>query len=339
MHATKNSTLTYVSVPSSDEDIVPNVHFELVHKKLDLENTPLGGGVLIKTLVLSSDPYHRYRFGNSPEYSLLVPPVQLGFPVDSAGIGKVLRSEDPCFKPGDIIIGYLDFAEYCIYPGKGPHWYKLPMQKLRAHPELPYSAYLGALGTPGHTAYCAWKLYVTEKIKSAETIYVSAGASTVGTFVIEYTRLKAPHVKIIASAGTDDKVEFMRQSGASVPFNYRDEDIEVMLRKHRPIDIYWDNVGGRTLDAALLNMAESGLILNEDQIAKRHLTVQGFICYKGTMARPMKTFYSEIVPLVLQGKITYREHRYNGIQESAQALCAVHTGENKGKAVIFVADG
>ncbi|KAI0089020.1 hypothetical protein BDY19DRAFT_164213 [Irpex rosettiformis] len=355
MQPTKNPTLLFVSTPGPDEQIDPDIHFELVNKELDLKTACLGGGVLIKTLLLSSEPYLRYRFRNPSDKSDagFIPPVQLGFPVDSAGIGKVIRSDDPCFQVGDIVIGYLDYSEYCIYPGPGPHLFKIPMHKLNPHPGIPYSVYLGVLGFPGHVAYCAWELYVKERIQSAKRMYVSSGASTVGTFVIEYTKLKAPHVEIVASAGTDEKVDCMKKSGADVVFNYRSEDIQVMLSKHGPIDIFWDNVGGRTLDMTLVNMSEEGLILscgnistmsssheiqNYDQVYKRKLTVQGVICYAGDMAKPMSTFFQDVVPLVLDGTISHREHLYHGMEEAARALCDLHTGANMGKAVVVVCD-
>ncbi|KAI0342484.1 alcohol dehydrogenase [Trametopsis cervina] len=350
MALTRNPTLVYVSEPANGAPIDANAHFKVINRDIDLENIPLCGGVLVKTLVVSSDPYLRYRF-RDPAIQLFVPPVQLGFPVDSSGIGKILRSEDPAFKPGDVVIGYLNFSEYSVYPYLAPHFYKRPIQKIDIHPRLSYSTYMGVLGLPGHAAYSGWKAYY--RFAQAHTMYVSSGASTVGTFIIEYTKLRAPHIKIVASAGTGHKIEYMKASGADVTFNYKTTKPSEILSEHGPIDIYWDNVGGEAAEAALMNMADDGLIvacgsistisgafpmLNWEEIFKRRLTVQGFVCYHDPLVTPMKTFFPEIVPLVVEGKLSCREHRYTGIEHAAKALVDVITGENIGKAVIIVAD-
>ncbi|KAI0826367.1 hypothetical protein BC629DRAFT_74292 [Irpex lacteus] len=77
---------------------------------------------------------------------------------------------------------------------------------------------------------------------------------------------------------------------------------------------------------------------NYDQVFKRKLIVQGFVCYAGPMAKPMETFFQDVVPLILDGSISHREHLYHGMEEAARALCDVHTGANTGKAVVVVRD-
>jgi len=148
-----------------------------------------------------------------------------------------------------------------------------------------------------------------------------------------------------------------------------------VLREHGPLDLFWDNTGGPQLDAALQNFSDEGLIISCGAISqikldektavkvlppslllacvcsshhaalqrigefsRRSITLRGFLAYRGASAVVVPRFYDEIVPLVLQGKITSREHRYNGLQEAGKALADVHLGVNIGKAVIVVAE-
>jgi len=112
---------------------------------------------------------------------------------------------------------------------------------------LPWSLFIGVLGMPGKTAYMAWKEY--SQAKKGETLFVSTGAGPVGSLVIQIA--KSQGLKVIASAGSDEKVKFMKEIGADVAFNYKTEKTTDILAKEGPIDIYWDNVGGETLEAAL----------------------------------------------------------------------------------------
>ncbi|KAI0701977.1 NADP-dependent leukotriene B4 12-hydroxydehydrogenase [Cytidiella melzeri] len=348
----KNPSLVFVAQPKPHSLIEDGVHVKVEERDLDLDNAPLNGGVLLKTLILSSDPYLRYRF-REPSVETFCPPILIGDPVDNTGLAKVLRSDVPDFQPGDIVSGYLEFSEYSIYPGKIKHAMKSPLKKVDPHPNIPLSLYLGPLSVTGHTAYCGWKTFMEEKAKSSKTMFVSTGAGAVGTFLIQYAKIVAPHMKIIASASTAEKIEHMRNIGVEVPFNYKTEDTGKVLKSHGPIDIYFDNVGGPTLDATLMNMSDFGLIVacgcissasdvssvkNFEQIFKRSLTVKGFLTYIGPPAAALKTFWQEIPPLIAQGKITSREHRFSGIKEACKALVSVHTGENTGKAMIMVAD-
>ncbi|KAI0826371.1 hypothetical protein BC629DRAFT_1434809 [Irpex lacteus] len=320
---------------------------------IDLEKEPVNGGVLLKTIALSSDPYMRYRFREADE-PMFCPPILLDDPVDNFGVGKVVRSEDPNFKSGDLVWGYFS-ASPCAFslrrilglPTKAPTRIDCPLRKIDPIPGLPLSVYLGPLGLIGSTVYGAWKAFLEEKVKESKALFVTSGAGGVGTFLIEYAKVAAPHLKIIASAGSDEKVEGLRKRGV-VAFNYKTQDANEVLKKEGPIDIYWDNVGGPQLDAACSTSTTSVLSshadasplrrhFNFEQVFKRSITIHGFIAFSGAVAPPMATFAQDIGPLVATGKISGQwEHRFSGLKESVKALNAVHTGENKGKAVIVV---
>ncbi|EKM57159.1 uncharacterized protein PHACADRAFT_208297 [Phanerochaete carnosa HHB-10118-sp] len=345
----KNGALIYTAHP--EKNIDPAMHTRYVEGEIDLDKVPLNGGVLLKTFYLSSDPYIRYRM-REPHLASFVPTLS---GIDNFGVGQVLRSEDPKFEPGNYVTGYLEFSEYSVYPGKIIHGFKEPLAKIEKLPGIPLSIYIGTLGMPGTTAYQALKYFGAEKLKTAKTMFVSGAAGPVGTFVIEYSKVLAPHLKVIASAGSAVKVKIMKDVGADIAFNYKEQDTAKVLEDHGPIDIYWDNVAGPTLDAALRNFNNNGLIIacgaisqanhddasvvrNFDQIFQRSLTVRGFITGQGESAAVVPKFYEEVVPLVLQNKITSREHKSHGLVEAGKALAEVHVGANAGKAVIVVAD-
>ncbi|KAI0089026.1 alcohol dehydrogenase [Irpex rosettiformis] len=346
----KNSSLLFISQPTPHSLLEENVHVKVEEREIDIDHVTLNGGVLLKTLILSSDPYMRYRF-REPDVPDFCPPILIGDPVDNCGLAKVVRSDDPNLKPGDLVWGYIDFSDYSVYPGKTSHAMKVPLKKIDQHPSIPLSAYIGPMSLPGHTAYLGWKAFMEEKAKTSKTMFISTAAGAVGTFLVEYAKIVAPHLKIIGSTSTEEKVAHLKNIGVDVPINYKTENVGEVLKAHGPIDIYFDNVGGSILDATLMNMRDHGLIVacgcissaadnssvkNFEQIFKRSLTVRGFLCYSEAVVPYLEGFWSEIPPLIAQGKITSREHRYNGLKEACNALNSVHTGENTGKAVIVV---
>ncbi|CAL1710176.1 unnamed protein product [Somion occarium] len=330
----------------------PGVHTKYVEEQLDTDAVPLNGGILVKLLAISSDPYMRHRM-RDPTIKMFAPPVTVGEPIDNFSVAKVVRSEDSAYSPGDYVIGYFSFEHYSVHPGHIKHEFKHCV-KVPKIPGLPLSAFVGILGLTGRTAFTGWHLYAKKKAETSKTLFVSGGAGAVGTWLIEYVKAIHPHLKIIASAGTKPKVDLLKSLGTDVAFNYKEENAEKILAEHGPIDIYWDNVSGAQTDAALVNMSMFGLILacgaiaglnKEDEgivrhfekIFERYLTVQGFLFRTGPDAeRAFNEFDQEVFPLLQAGKIQNREHRFIGLQNSEKALLAVHTGENFGKAVIIV---
>lgn len=207
-------------------------------EQLDLSSVPLDGGFLVKTIVLSVDPYMRGLMSESPD----VTGFALGSPTASYGIGRVLRSESPQLKTGDHVYGFLSHEQYSVHPSSSS------LRKIEKSPELSWSTYLGAAGMPGLTAYSAWKEYALSTGKGL-VAFVTAASGPVGSMVVQLA--KADGYKVIASAGSDDKVEFTKKCGADVAFNYKTTSTADVLKEHGPIDLYWDNVGGQILETAL----------------------------------------------------------------------------------------
>ncbi|KAF8896870.1 hypothetical protein CPB84DRAFT_1748159 [Gymnopilus junonius] len=179
----------------------------------------------------------------------------------------------------------------------------------------------------GKSAFMAWREF--SHAIQGETVFVSTGAGSVGSLVIQLAKMNGP--KVIASAGSDEKVQFMKEIGADVTFNYKTTKTSAVLEKEGPIDAYWDNVGGETLDAAL--EAANNLVL----VIKKSISMNGFIVFR--LASKGDEEFSNTVPsIVASGQIKYREDVSNGLQTVGDVILAVQKGINKAKAVIHVAD-
>ncbi|KAI0357028.1 NAD-P-binding protein [Trametes cingulata] len=310
---------------------------------IDPDTVPLNGGFLVKVLVLSVDPYLRGKMRDASVKSYS-PPFYIGEPLYNYGIGVVVRSENSAFKPGDHLYGIFNFQHYVIE--NDPKKFKVIENK----EGLPWSVYVGVCGMPGETAAYGWKEFAHPK--KGEVAFVTAGAGPVGATVIQLA--KADGLKVIASAGSDEKVAFLSSIGADVAFNYKTVNTRKVLEKEGPINIYWDNVGGETLEAALdfaekhARFIECGMISSYNtttpyhvknlmKIVSQELTINGFIV--GSIRHKYEDdFYATFPKRVASGEIKYKEHPVRGLENAGQAIVDVQSGRNFGKSVIIVAD-
>ncbi|KAF8158806.1 hypothetical protein K438DRAFT_1942587 [Mycena galopus ATCC 62051] len=309
---------------------------------IDLDGVPLNGGFLIKTLVLSVDPYMRGRM-HGPEKKSYQPPFPLGVPLVGFGVGVVLRSENPSIAAGKYVYGLIPHQQYSIISDTQ---FVGPIEK---NPKLPWSAFLGAAGMPGKTAYFGWREY--SHAKKGETAFVTTGAGPVGSMVIQLA--KRDGLKVIASAGSDEKVKFMKEIGADVAFNYKTTNTREVLEREGPIDVYWDNVGGEILEAALDNaniygrFLECGMISgyntghqgikNLNQLYGKSLTMSGVLWFR-LAPKYDKEFYQVVPALLASGEFKFSEDVSRGIETVGDVILRVQQGKNTGKAVVIVAD-
>jgi NADPH-dependent curcumin reductase CurA len=242
---------------------------ETVSREIRLKNRPVGlprtsdfelatvpiptlgaGEVLVRNLYMSVDPYMRGRMLDQPSY---VQPFQVGQPLDGGCVGQVVQSQDEKFQVGDYVLGRKGWREYYVSDGA---------ELTKIDPNLaPVQTYLGALGMPGLTAYVG--LLDIGRPKAGETVFVSAAAGAVGTVVCQIAKLQG--CRVVGSAGTPDKVTWLREvAGVDAAFNYKDVGLlTAELGKHCPngIDVYFENVGGAHLEAALDHMNSFGRIV------------------------------------------------------------------------------
>ncbi|KAL1738531.1 hypothetical protein HDZ31DRAFT_14549, partial [Schizophyllum fasciatum] len=196
-------------------------------RTIDPDTVPLNGGFLTKALYLSPEPYMRERM-REEHVASYCSPMKAGAPLVGLCVMRVVRSEKAGFEPGDLVYG-------------ASHWELYTVQPYIPDPQGAFSLskYCSVAGAPGLTAYASWQKYASAR--KGETLFVSAGASAVGTLIIQLAKLDG--MKVIASAGSNAKVEYMRSLGCDVPFNYKISSYREVLAQHGPVDVYYDNVG------------------------------------------------------------------------------------------------
>lgn len=252
--STPNKTLIFKSVPAGFP--VPGKDLTVEPQPLDLSAPPPPGGVVLSILYASFDPYQRGRM-RAPTSKSYSPPFELGGPVTNSTVARVLKSDAAEYAEGDLVVAFLPTAEYAVLSKE-----QLPaINRKLANPHgLELGLFLGALGMPGLTAWSS--LYEIGKPKKGETIFVSSAAGAVGQVVGQVAKREG--LRVIGSVGSDDKLEFVvKELGFDGAFNYKKEKAADALARLAPngIDIYYENVGGEQLEAALGAMNDWGRIV------------------------------------------------------------------------------
>jgi NADPH-dependent curcumin reductase CurA len=299
---------------------------------------PGPGELLVRNSFMSVDPYMRGRMNDTRSY---VAPFELGAPLDGGAVGEVVGSADDRFPEGRHVLHQLGWREYALVPAD---------QAREIDPELaPASAYLGVLGMPGLTAYVG--LLEIAALRDGETVFVSGGAGAVGSLVGQIAKVKG--CQVIGSAGSPEKVAHLKDDlGFDAAFDYHDGDVRALLADAAQdgIDVYFDNVGGDHLEAALAVMRPFGRIAlcgaisvynatepapgprNLPAAIGRRLTLRGFIVSDHFDRFP--DFVRDVGGWLREGKISYRETVVEGIERAPEAFIGVLRGENLGKMVV-----
>lgn len=221
----------------------------------DLDAEPQKDGIMTKNYYLSFDPYQRGRM-RAPQVASYFPPFELGKPITNSAVAKVLKSDNSKFKQGDIVTGTLPTEEYSSISGEVAN---TTVRKLDNPYNLDPKLFIGALGMPGLTAYSSF--YAIGEPKKGETIFISAASGAVGQIVGQLAEHEG--LKVIGSVGSDDKLDFIKKElNFDEGFNYKKEKPSDALKRLAPkgIDIYYENVGGEQLDAAIEAMNNFGRI-------------------------------------------------------------------------------
>jgi len=303
---------------------------------------PGEGEVLVRNLYMSVDPYMRGRMNDVKSYS---PPFKLGEPLEGGAVGRVERSRNPNFKEGDIVSNNLGWREAFVSDGRG-------LARIDAK-AAPTTAYLGVLGGTGLTAYVG--LLDIGKPKPGETVFVSAAAGAVGSIAGQIARIKG--CRVVGSAGSREKVDFLvNELGFDAAINYREGNLDQALAAHCPngIDVYFDNVGGDHLQAALGLMNAFGRISacgmisqynnaqpvpgpnNLTNIVRNRLLVQGFIISDHLDRRA--AFLADMSAWIREGEIKHRETVVEGLENAPRAFLGLLQGENTGKMLVKLSD-
>jgi NADPH-dependent curcumin reductase CurA len=299
---------------------------------------PTEGEVQVKNLWMTVDPYMRGRMNDVKSYA---PPFQLGRVMDGGAIGEVTASNDPALKPGDLVQSNMGWREGFNAPAKN-------LQKLETR-GLPPQAFLGAAGMPGLTAYAG--LLKVAALKEGDVVFVSGAAGAVGSMVCQIAKAKGH--KVIGSAGGPEKVAFLKEIGVDHAIDYKAEkDLTAAVLAGAPdgIDVYFDNVGGEHLEAALnaaklfARFAICGMIsiynATEPQPGPRNLALligknirmEGFIVSHFFNLLPQ--FHTDLAGWVAEGKVKWKETVFEGLDQAPEAFLGLFSGENLGKMLV-----
>ncbi len=300
------------------------------------------GELLIRNVAMSVDPYMRGRLRPGKSY---VSSFSIGEPLAGGCVGIVEESRSNNVVAASRVLHGKGFREYSVVPDG-------EVKQIDAG--VPMSAHLGVFGMPGRTAYVGLKNFGSPV--EGETIYVSAAAGAVGSTVSQIAKILG--LRVIASAGSEAKVRFLLEDACvDAAFNYRDfGNISRELRRSAPdgIDIYFDNVGGSHLEAAIANMNDFGRIVccgmistyndttpvpgptNLIQLVGKRIRMQGFIVsdhpeYNDDFDREMKSWIAD-------GRVVWKETVYSGIEKCVEALIGLFTGKNLGKMIVRLSD-
>jgi NADPH-dependent curcumin reductase CurA len=302
---------------------------------------PGDGEVVVRNTFLSVDPYMRGRMNDARSY---VPAFAVGAVMDGGAVGKVLESHSPALSVGDTVTHMKGWREYAT---AGAAEFRRVDASI-----VPASQYLGALGTTGFSAWIG--LVDVAQMKAGDVVFVSGAAGAVGSIAGQLARLRGAS-RVIGSAGSDEKVaHLLADLHFDGAFNYRSAPVRRQLRAAAPdgIDVYFDNVGGDHLEAAIGSLRTHGRAAlcgaisqynataptpgphNMALVVTRRLTLRGFIILDH-QAR-LADFLSEVAPWVASGSIVARETIVDGIENAPEAFMGLLRGDNTGKMLVRV---
>jgi NADPH-dependent curcumin reductase CurA len=281
-----------------------------------------------------------------------IPSFQLGKPLEGGCVGQIIKSKNNQFRVGEYVLGNFGWRDYWLYNGSKD------VRKIDPK-TAPIQWYLGILGMTGLTAYVGL-LNIAELNGNSDnnsTIFVSAASGAVGSIACQIAKIKG--CRVVGSVGSQEKVKWLLdQAGIDYAFNYKEvggeNNISSELRKSCPdgIDIYFDNVGGKHLEAAIDNMKVFGRIVLCGMISQYNLSsfpagpsnlflaitnrlkLQGFIVRDHY--NMLSQFYVDMFKWISEGKIKWNETVFEGLENAPKAFLALFKGENTGKMLVKI---
>ncbi|KAI7833513.1 oxidoreductase [Kickxella alabastrina] len=332
------------------KDYVPKGHATLSDFVIEQVPTPTkdqlkDGQIILHPLYLSVDPYQRGRLSGAK--GSYVESYVKGDTITNFLVGKVTASASKDLQEGDFVLDN---------HGKWQTEYIVDAKDVSKAPKLDGISpedFVGVLSMPAFTAY--YGAVVLAKPKAGETILVSSASGAVGQMVVQLAKAKG--LRVVGVAGSDDKVEYVKRIGADAAFNYKTcGNFVDAIKQAAPqgIDIYFDNVGGEFLDAALANIKDHARIVicgaisqynisspeeayaikNLTNILIRKASITGFIILEHFNTPDHENFVKEVTKLHKEGKIKYRTTETKGLENAPQALLDLFSGKNFGKSIV-----
>jgi NADPH-dependent curcumin reductase CurA len=331
---------------------------ETLSREIRLKNRPVGmptendfelaevlipeireGQILVRNAYMSVDPYMRGRMGERESY---IAPFEIGKPLEGGAVGQVIESKGVQFREGVYVLSNRGWREFFVTDGS---------DLVRIDPVVvPVQSYLGILGMPGLTAYVG--LLDIGKPTEGETVFVSTAAGAVGSLVCQIAKIKG--CRVVGSTGSEEKTAWLTdEAGIDAVFNYKtSENLIEDLRRFCPkgIDIYFDNVGGTLLEAAIELMNNHGRIVlcgmisiynatrppraprNLISAIPKRLTLKGYIVHDHNDRLPV--FTEDMSRWIKEGLIKWKETIVQGIELAPKALLGLFSGESFGKMLV-----
>jgi len=299
------------------------------------------GEFLLQNHYISLDPAMRGWMNDTKSY---LPPVGIGEVMRAGNIGTVIKSNNhPKYKEGDVLTGWGGVQQYDV--SQGDNYYQVDTSL------APMPTYIGTLGMPGMTAY--FGILEVGKIKEGDTVLVSGAAGAVGSIVGQIAKIKG--CRVVGIAGGPDKCSYLTDElGFDAAIDYKSENIHSALKEHCPkgIDVYFDNVGGEILDAALARIRMHARIVicgaisqyNNTTAIKGPSNYLSLLVNRGTMQGMVVLDYAnkyseaamQMGQWMMQGKLKSREDIYEGIENFYPTFQRLFSGDKKGKLVLKV---
>ncbi|KAL6855598.1 putative secondary metabolism biosynthetic enzyme [Amphichorda felina] len=342
-----NKAFVFKKIPTGMP--VPGEHLAVEDRPIDID-TPPKGGLVLEILYASFDPYLRGKM-RDPSIQSYSPAFHIGDGITNSVIATVLKSDTPHIPEGETVVAYVPIAQYA----RVQDLKSAMVRKVENPYGLDLALFLGPLGMPGLTAWSG--LHRIGKPKEGETIFISSAAGAVGQVVGQVAKREG--LTVIGSVGSDEKLDFItKELGFDSGFNYKKETPAAALERLAPngIDIYFENVGGDHLEAALDKMKQGGRIPvcgmisdyntpREEQKGVRNLirlivsniTMEGFLVALPTFGPAYFQDHQEKMQKWLhEGSVKSKLHITDGIDQAAEGFVGLLQGKNFGKAVLKV---
>jgi len=303
---------------------------------VDLDE-PGPGQVLVRNTWMSVDPYMRGRMNDAKSY---VPPFALDAPLEGGAVGEVVASGDESVPVGATVLHGQGWREHALLPASAV--------RVVDADRVPASSFLGVLGMPGLTAYVG--LTRIAQLREGDRVLVSGAAGAVGSAVGQIARLLGAS-EVVGSAGSAEKVAWLTEElGFDAAVNYKDGPVRTLLAPHGPFDVYFDNVGGEHLEAAISLLDDFGRIAacgaiaqyndteaapgprNMSMFVTKRLTMRGFIV--GEHPDAVREFHERAGQWVADGRLTSRETVVEGLDHAVDAFLDLMRGANTGKMLV-----
>ena len=335
-----------MSIPTREWQLVRRPHGEPVAEDFRLVSgtrpDPGPGQVAVATIAMSVDPYMRGRMNEGPSYA---PRWELGETMQGGAVGRVVASRAEAVPEGALVLHGSGWRDVAVLDASA-------VSVVAPLPGLPLSLYLGALGMPGLTAWAG--LFRLADFRAGDTVFVSGAAGAVGSLVGQFARLRGA-ARVVGSAGTAEKVSWLGSLGFDAAFDYHDGAVADLLARAAPdgIDVFFDNVGGEHLEAAIGAFRTFGRAAlcgsisgynavsaapgprNMGLVVGKQLSLRGFIVGSHTDLRP--EFVETATGWLRDGSLVARETVVDGLENAVDAFRSLLSGGNTGKMVVRLA--